>query len=101
MKYKLKLRQHEYDTLLELMKAAVQWLDTLKTPTDKLIGALLLSFYSRLYNKSLIRQPKYTFNIPVTEALAFMVYWTKTPVGDFITSTLVNRIIGEIDKKYA
>lgn len=101
MKFKLTLRSHEFDTLFALMKAALSWLEGATDMDEKLLAALMARFYQRLHNKSLIRQSKYHFMIPAEEAMAFHIFWRKTPMPDRISSVLVNRIIGDVDKKFA
>lgn len=102
MKYTLRLRRHEYNTLMILLESVLfNSQGQRREMTAKLYETQLLRIYQKLFKRSLTVKDKNAVILQPDEAMAFHIYWRSTPVANIITSALINRIIGEIDKLYS
>lgn len=103
MKYRMKLRQHEFDTLLVIFeKVVLPDIKEVNSMQDKVAAVLLLQMYESLRKADgLFKKDVYTINIPAASAMTFHMYWRETPIAGVMTSSLINRLIGEIDQQFA
>ncbi|SEW02225.1 hypothetical protein SAMN05428988_1341 [Chitinophaga sp. YR573] len=100
MKYpviKLVVKGHEMPALIQMMSLVIQPAGT-SGVDSKLLICLMQHLYYRLSQKAIMYQHVYHISVPIPEAMAFQEYWTGVPMGDIITSALVNRLIGVIDQ---
>lgn len=100
MKYKLQLTHSEYQSYRMMMEIFVAYVDKLGDDLEsKLLICLLQSMFVRTCPSHQIVKTKYSFQIPMAEAMAFCIFWTGKPIANILSSIVVNKVIADIHRK--
>lgn len=92
-----KYNKHEFFALRDLYERTVLQDDS-KDINDRLLIALLMNVYKRIYSKSFELKEKYGLTYKPEEAIAFMLYFKDTQTLDIYEQRLINMTLATTDK---